>query len=211
MSIKNELQNIISGDGEVSNGKVIQTITGYLRRKKKAIQGTANEKLSKEQETEVLIEYIEAHGLWYKDFDPSKYIGEGAEQKIYEFSDPAFVLKLNDSIYYEFWEDYLNSLLIHNFFFPHLAYDLLGFIKTDAVYAVVKQSFVRSTETTNLNNVKDFLSANGFVNRKANDYYHPDFGIIIEDLHDENVITEEGALQFIDTVFFLMPGFYNKT
>ncbi|WP_396127460.1 hypothetical protein [Aurantibacillus circumpalustris] len=32
------------------------------------------------------------------------------------FSDPNFVLKLNDGIFYEFWEDYFNSLLIHNVF-----------------------------------------------------------------------------------------------
>jgi hypothetical protein len=76
--------------------------------------------------------------------------------------------------------------------------------------AVVKQSFVRSTESTDLINVKEFLSANGFINKKNNDYCHPGLGIIIEDLHDENVLTEEGALQFIDTVFFLMPSFFDK-
>jgi hypothetical protein len=76
--------------------------------------------------------------------------------------------------------------------------------------AVVKQSFVRSTESTDLINVKEFLSANGFINKKNNDYFLPGLGIIIEDLHDENVLTEEGALQFIDTVFFLMPSFFDK-
>ncbi|MBK9982070.1 MAG: hypothetical protein IPP15_06515 [Saprospiraceae bacterium] len=46
---------------------------------------------------------------------------------------------------------------------------------------------------------------NRFVNKKENDYYHPGLGIIFEDLHDENVLTEDGASQFIDTVIFLMP------
>lgn len=210
MTIKHELQSIISGNGSVRNGKIIQAITDHLRGKKKAIQATTKAKLVKEQETQILIEFVESQSLWYNDVDESKYIGEGAEQKVYEFSDSNFILKLNDSIFYELWEDYLNSLLLHNYFFPHLAYELLGFYRSEKLYAVVKQPFVRSTESTDLNNVKDFLSANGFINKKANDYFHPGLGIIIEDLHDENVLSEEGSLQFIDTVFFLMPSFFEK-
>lgn len=92
-----------------------------------------------------------------------------------------------------------------------MAYELLGFYHSDDnLCAVVKQPFVKSTEITNLNNVKEFLAENGFINKKDNDYYHPDLGIILEDLHDENVLTEEGSLQFIDTVFFLMPSFFEK-
>jgi len=211
MSVKNELQSIISGNGAVRNGKIIQTITNHLRTKKKAISGLEKAKFNKEQETQTLIEFVESQGLWYNAINDSKYIGEGAEQRIYEFSDPGFVLKLNDSIFYEFWQDYFNSLLIHNYFFPHLAYKLIGFCKTDSkLYAAVKQPFVRSTESTNLNHVKDFLSANGFLNTRNNDYYHPHLGIIIEDLHDENVLTEEGSLQFIDTVFFITPVFFDN-
>lgn len=211
MTIKHELQSIISGNGSVRNGKIIQTITDYLRGKKKTIQGTAKTKLVKEQETQVLISFIDSQGLWHKEFDQSKYIGEGAEQKVYEFTDPNFVIKLNDSVFYESWEDYFYSLLIHNYFFPHLSYELLGFQISDGkLSAIVKQPFVRSTENTDLINVKEFLSTNGFINKKNNDYFHPGLGIILEDLHDENVLTEEGALQFIDTIFFLMPSFFEN-
>ncbi|HEX5112084.1 MAG TPA: hypothetical protein VFV79_04505 [Saprospiraceae bacterium] len=211
MSLKDELQSVISGDGKVKHGEVIQTIAGYLRRKKEAISEIEKTKFLKEQEAQILIDFINARGFWYKDIDQTKFIGEGAEQKIYEFSDPQFVIKLNDSIFYQFWVDYFNSLLIHNYFFPHLAYELLGFhFYNEQLCAVVKQPFVRSTENTDLNNVREFLVTNGFINRKANDYFNPTLGIIVEDLHDENVLTEEGTLQFIDTVFFLMPSFYEK-
>jgi hypothetical protein len=211
MSIKLELQNIISGNGEVRHGNLIQTIKLYLRREKKAISGLEKTKLLKAQETKILIDYIEQKNLWFELLDENKYIGEGAEQKIYEYVDPKYVIKLNDSIFYEFWEDYFNSLLIHNFFFPHLAYELLGFYKTELnLFAVVKQPFVRYTEITNLENIKLFLLENGFINKKANDYFHPELGIIFEDLHDENVLTEEGTLQFIDTIFYLTPFFYEK-
>ncbi len=209
MSVKHELQGIISGNGSVRHGKIIQSITTFLRGKKKTIPDSEKTKLFKVQETQILIEFIETYKLWFVGVDESKYIGEGAEQKIYEFHDPGFVIKLNDGIFYEKWEDYLNNLLIHNYFFPHLAYDLLGFYKPqNELYAVVKQPFVKSTEITNLDNVRDFLSANGFINKKGNDYFHPHLGIILEDLHDENVLTSEGVLQFIDTVFFLTETFF---
>ena len=44
---------------------------------------------------------------------------------------------------------------------------------------------------------------NGFENIRNNDYCNPDLGIILEDLHDENVLTRQGVLYFIDTVFYL--------
>ena len=211
MTIKHELQNIISGNGSVRNGKIIQSIIDYLRRKKKAVSSLTEGGFLKDKETQVLTEFITDSYLWYSDIDNSKYIGEGAEQKIYEFSNPDFVLKLNDSIYYSSWVDYFNNLLLHNYFFPHLSYELLGFhIIGDKLFAVVKQPFVKATENTNLQNVKDFLTVNGFVNKKDNDYFHPDLGIILEDLHDENVLTSGGVLQFIDTVFFLTDKFYKE-
>jgi len=92
--------------------------------------------------------------------------------------------------------------------FSLIWHELLGFYKEDKLYAVVKQAFVKSTEQTDLNNIKEFLTVNGFINKKNNDYFHPQLGIILEDLHDENVLTEEGSLQFIDTVFYLMPSFF---
>jgi hypothetical protein len=211
MSLKSELQNIISGNGEVKFGKTIQTINYHLRREKKAIFGTEKAKFLKAQETKILLNYIKKNNLWFRHFDENKYVGEGAEQKIYEYTDTEYVIKLNDSIYYEFWEDYFNSLLIHNFFFSHLAYELLGFYKSGLkLFAVVKQPFVQTTEITELSNVKIFLTENGFINKRANDYYQPELGIIVEDLHDENVLTKDGTLHFIDTVFFLTKSFFNE-
>ena len=208
MFSKYELQNIISGNAKVRYGKVIQTIASFLREEKRAIQESQETEYLKEQEAKILISYINSHQLWVEYIDESKYIGEGAEQKVYEHSDPNYVFKTNDSIFYEYWIDYLHSLMLHNYFFPHLAYELIGFYKDENLYAVVKQVFVISTEPTNLENIKVFLSENGFIHKKNNDYYHPELGIILEDLHDENVLTEEGTLQFIDTIFYLTPHFY---
>ena len=59
MSLKHELQDIISGNGAVSQGEAIRAVAHYLRRKKEAVFGVEETKFLKEQETQVLIEFIE--------------------------------------------------------------------------------------------------------------------------------------------------------
>ena len=100
---------------------------------------------------------------------------------------------------------------MHNYFFPDTAYRLLGFTnENNILYAVVEQNFVTVTSTTNLALVKEFLRSNGFINNRNNDYINIELGIIIEDLHDENVLTKNEVLYFIDTVFYITDSFWNQ-
>ena len=210
--MKDELRNIISGKSKVRDGAVIQATTRYLKGSARTGEVAKEEKHYKEKETAGLKEYITQNNLWLTDINIGDYVSEGAEQKVY-LKDDKHVLKLNDGIYYNSWEDYLNNLLLHNFFFPDTAYELVGFteeVKENKLilYAVVKQPFVKATIQTDLQAVKDFLSNNGFLNTKNHDYYNPTLGIILEDLHDENVLTKDGMLLFIDTVFYIKEPFY---
>ncbi|MEB2787296.1 hypothetical protein [Algoriphagus persicinus] len=142
--------------------------------------------------------------------DFSLYVSEGAEQRVY-LKDSDHVLKLNDAIYYSCWLDYFYNLLFHNFFFPDTAYALLGFTEeNNTVFAVVKQSYVAITQPTDLKQVKIFLESNGFKNNRNHDYFNPDLGIILEDLHDENVLTRNDILYFIDTVFYATSEFWSN-
>jgi hypothetical protein len=104
----------------------------------------------------------------------------------------------------------LNNLLLNNYFFPDTAYQLLGFYKSDndVIYSLVAQNYVESNQPTDLNLVKQFLENNGFKNTKNNDYFNPNLGIILEDLHDENVLTSNDILYFIDTVFYIKPEIF---
>ena len=208
--MKYELQRIISGESQVRNGAVIQATAYYLKGSQRTSELAKESKLYKRQETEVLKDYITKNNLWVSDVAIENQVSEGAEQKVY-LKDGKTVIKLNDAIFYNSWEDYLNNLLLHNYFFPDTAYELLGFYNNqeDSIFAVIIQPFVRATDKTDLEGVKKFMHANGFINTKNNDYYNPDLGIILEDLHDENVLTENGVLQFIDTVFFIQENFYN--
>lgn len=203
-----ELHNILSGKSEVRFGAAIQTVAHYLGNGKKTSADIENEKHFKRKEAEKLKKYIDENNLWITDIDFSQYVSEGAEQKVY-LKDSETVIKLNDSIYYSCWTEYFHNLLLHNFFFPDTAYMLIGFtIDNETLFAVVSQNYVKSDAPTDLSKVKTFLRANGFENNRNNDYINHELGVILEDLHDENVLTQGDLLYFIDTVFYLTNTFW---
>ncbi len=206
--LKENLHDVISGKIQVRFGSIIQAAANYIGDGSQAGSDVERTKSYKQQEAKRLIEFISDQSLWILDIDFSKYVSEGAEQKVF-LSDADHVLKLNDGIYYSSWQDYFYNLLLHNFFFEDTAYELIGFTRdNDVLYAVVKQNFVEVTETTELHKVKAFLTDNGFENTRNHDYYNPRLGIILEDLHDENVLTADEVLYFIDTVFYTTSVFW---
>ena len=208
--LKYELHNVLSGKSQIRIGTIIQTIASYLNDGEESGTSAESEKHFKKQEAKKLEDYITKNNLWIDNIDFSQYVSEGAEQKVY-LKDSEHVLKLNDAIYYYSWKDYFYNLLLHNYFFSDTAYELLGFTKNDEVlYAVVLQNYVSITSSTDLSKVKEFLTLNGFENNRNNDYIHPELGIILEDLHDENVLTQNEILYFIDTVFYLTEKFWRK-
>jgi len=143
-----EIQYVISGKGKVRNGTAIQAVVSHLRRSESSVSENKGSKLYKKQEEEHLKSYATENNLWIFATDFKNYISEGAEQKVY-LIDGKNVIKVNDSIFYNSWQDYLHSLLLHNYFFPDTAYELMGFMEdNDVLFAVVKQPFVKETEKT---------------------------------------------------------------
>lgn len=201
--LKDELQYIIQGKSQNSQRTLIQTIAGYLRASQRASTMVKDDKHYKQEEEKSIIEFCNQNSLWADDkVNFNLFISEGAEQKVY-IKDEKTVYKLNDSIYYSSWQDYFTNLLLNNYFFPETSYTLIGFCTIDETfYALVEQPFVKANQPTNLDQVKEFMTANGFENTRNHDYFHSDLGIILEDLHDENVLTQDGILYFIDTVFY---------
>ena len=157
----------------------------------------------------VVYAWIEQEGFWYPSPNEAYYLTEGAEQKVFFPENTDYVVKLADAIFYLNWVDYFNNLLLHNALFTNTAYELIGFYRnTEKLFAGLKQPFIEAGEQTNLENVKEFLRANGFKLRKNNDYYHPFLGIILEDLHDENGLTNKEVLFFVDTVIYITEEFH---
>jgi hypothetical protein len=209
--MKYELQNLIQGKSGNSETNFIHQIAGYLRASKETSSANEGKEYTKRQEEECLIEHIRQGSLWYTGvISEHTRIGEGAEQKVYYDPEKGRVIKLNDSIFYILWLDYFNNLIIHNYFFPDTAYSFLGFrVIDDVIFAVVEQVHVVKTEDIDLNTVKKFLKENGFENTRRNDYFNQELGIILEDLHDENVISCNKIPFFVDTVFYLSDTFYS--
>ena len=206
--LKVQLHDVISGKSQVRFGTVIQAIASYLENCAETGREIKDGKLLKKQEEKRLRDYIDEQQLWKSDIDFGQYVSEGAEQRVY-LKDSEYVLKLNDSIYYSTWRDYFHNLILHNFFFPDTAYNLKGFTsENDILFAMVEQPFVSITQNTDLRKVKEFLTSNGFDNIRNNDYFNAELGIILEDLHDENVLMKNGLPYFIDTVFFLTKEFW---
>lgn len=207
---KHEIQDIISGKGEVRHGKLVQTIASHLGNGARSGPKAENEQQNRKQETKKLIAFITANSLWFEGVPFNQYVSEGAEQRVY-LKDTSTVLKLNDAIYYGTWTAYFHNLLLHNYFFPDTAYDLKGFVvENEVLYAVVQQPYIALTSYTNLTDVKSFLASNGFENTRNNDYFNAELGIILEDLHDENVLTKNQLLYFIDTVFYTTVSFWEE-
>ncbi len=205
--MKHELQNIISGKSQVKHGTTIQAAANYIRNGKKTRDLAKGSNDFKKQEESYLIDFANQNALW-REINIQDFISNGAEQLVY-LKDQKHVIKLNDAIYYTSWEDYFINLLLNNYFFPDTAYQLIGFYKNEkGFYAVVEQIFVLANNKVDLINVKEFLENSGFKNKKNNDYFHPELGIILEDLHNENVLSYDGVLKFIDTVFYITEQFY---
>ena len=202
--MRDDIQHILSGKSQVKHHHLIQTTCSYLKGSQGSSSMVKDQQQHKEEETKSLIQFAEDNKLWVENINIDLYVSEGAEQKVF-LKDGTSVLKLNDAIYYASWIDYFHNLLLNNLFFPDTAYQLLGFYKESSIlYAVVEQPFVKANEKTDLNIVKAFLENNGFINKKNHDYYNEELGLILEDLHDENVLTQDGMLYFIDTVFYII-------
>jgi len=166
-NIKDELRDIIIGNGSVGKTSQLKKIQNFLRRYAEASLRVEKQEYLKNEEEISLIAFAEQENLFYQaEILEEEFISAGAEQRVYRYDD-FHIIKLNDSIFYEYWLDYFNSLLIHNYFFQSTAYSFLGFkLVNERLFAVVKQEFIIANELTDLKIVKKFLAFNNFNNKQ---------------------------------------------
>ncbi len=162
----------------------------------------------KKEQAQLLENYSYQNNLWVTDFpSEDRFLTRGGEARVYLDRDGKNVIKINDAVYYATWLEFFNSILLHNLIFSNTSYTLVGFIKEEEVlYAVMKQAFITSDGQAELDNIKKLLSYNGFENTRRNDYFNKELGLILEDMHDENVLVRCATLFFIDTVFYTVTS-----
>jgi len=205
---RKRLENIVKGvviEGKGDNCTAVRNLLCASFRTsttvKKDFEGQS--RIKKEQ-AEFLRHHSSLNNWWAKDLpDENRFLTRGGEAKIYFAPDQRSVIKINDAIYYATWLEFFNSIIIHNLLFEETAYSFQGFTESDgSLLAVLKQPFITSDAIVDLEDVKKLLAFNGFINTKRNDYFNRDFGLILEDMHDENIIVNSNTLFFIDTVFY---------
>ncbi|MCU0389473.1 MAG: hypothetical protein MUE71_12790 [Chitinophagaceae bacterium] len=207
--IHRKLESIVQGNVIKEQADTCSTIRNFLCTRyttdttvKKDFEG--KQRIKKEQ-GQLLKNYaIETHQFFTSIPENWTYLTRGGESRVFLHDDQKHVVKLNEGIYYTTWLEYFNSLVIHNLLFPDTSYELLGLIELDnAIFAVLKQPFVISDETADLLAIREYLEFNGFSHLKRQDYFNEELGLILEDMHDENVIKKGKSLFFIDTVFYI--------
>ena len=147
-------------------------------------------------------------GLWISEHDfkqqyATRQIGAGAEQKVYLNLNGYEVIKANTGNYHGNWLEFFNRLLCHAIIFPAPKYSTIGYTTIDQTFAVlIQQQFALLTEGASRSVVECYLNKHGFTRIKNDDYYNAALGIILEDLHDENVFLLEQQILFIDPVIY---------
>lgn len=164
--------------------------------------------LIKEEQANCLIAYSKQHNLWLSSLPvKGEYFARGGEASVYLDPNNLDVIKQNDAIYYATWLEYFNSIVLHNLIFPNTAYSFVGFYcENETLFAVVQQPFIVSDRDVEIGDIKQHLEYNGFENHIRHDYRHPELGLILEDMHDENVLVNQEVLFFIDTVFYTVQS-----
>lgn len=152
--------------------------------------------------------WSQSKGLWIGEHYfirqyASRQIGAGAEQTVYLHPNGSEVIKVNTGTYHGNWLEFFNRLLCHGILFPTTKYSTIGFTSIDQTFAVIiQQQFALLTEGAPRSVVEPYLNRHGFIRTKNDDYYNPAVGIILEDLHDENVFLLGKQLLFIDPVIY---------
>jgi len=205
---RHKIENITSGaiiEGEPNHCSTIRNSLCSRFATSTTVKKDFESKAIFKEEQALLIEaYCTEHELWYKERPGEDlYLTRGGEAMVYLHPDHRHVIKLNDAIYYATWLEFFNSILLHNLIFENTSYNLLGFVKEEGtLYAALEQSFILSDAQVELDDIKKILEFNGFKNSRRNDYIHEQLGLILEDMHDENVIVNSETLFFIDSVFY---------
>lgn len=203
-----EIENIVAGvilEGRTDHCTTIRN--SFCRRYETSTVVKAkfeSNAIIKKEQAELIEAYCTEHNFWLENApDKDRYLTRGGEAMVYLANDDKHVIKLNEAVYYATWLEFLNSILLHNLIFTNTSYRLLGFTKQDdTLFAVVEQVFIIADAQAELDDIKEFLEFNEFTNIRRNDYENKRLGLILEDMHDENVVVSSETLFFIDSVFY---------
>jgi glycosyltransferase involved in cell wall biosynthesis len=139
----------------------------------------------------------------------AKWIGQGriGGQENDVYVDVGRVFKCNNLSYHLSYADFFDRLALHNLLFPGAPLRFEGLLwRTRDLFPVMSQPFVRAKRGARRSEVESFMRNLGYA-RSRNDDYQNSEGILVEDLHDENVfVDDDDNLIVIDPVIYLLQA-----
>jgi hypothetical protein len=170
----------------------------------------SSKSIDKEEQAIALGSYARKSGIWFDEIPKDwLFLAKGGESEVYLSPDNKSVYKANDAVYYATWLEFFQSLLIHNLLFPDTTYKCIGFSALNIsgeqkLVTLLQQPYVQISQNASLTDIRSYLSNNGFNHIKRQDYQLAELGLLLEDMHDENVLVKDDLLFFIDTVFYIL-------
>lgn len=153
--------------------------------------------------------WAKQRGYWRDilDLDLGEYIKSGAEADVYRQGDVVNKLKrpLNSDMTIN---DMLNSVTLHNTYFPKDRYLVKGFtenIKEGGIQIILEQDFVENSDSElEVESAEKYLQEIGFIQEENGLDFKNDEGTTVGDINSSNVIVDkEGNPRFIDPEVYL--------
>jgi hypothetical protein len=115
--------------------------------------------------------------------------------------------KRNNMFMHVNYLEFLHRMALHNYLFPEAPVKLEGFVlNQDVLMPVMSQPHVRAERGATKQEVIKYMQKLGFKHKTGVDFYNPDTGVIVEDLHDENVLVDPenpDHMYIVDPIIFL--------
>jgi hypothetical protein len=118
MSLYDELQTFLQRATDSERQNLIRTAKAVIGAGTGTNQIYSSAISERKDEEKQLVKWARQENHWIEPPDWDLYVAEGAEHKVFFMPHTQTVIKLNTGIFYEYWRNYLLSLLLHNFFFP---------------------------------------------------------------------------------------------
>jgi hypothetical protein len=164
-------------------------------------------------ETEALREFAKNSGTMESPEAVQKFTDDwnaenrtaGTEHQVL-FGDGDRVEKRFTATYNDTWKNYLYRILLHNILFKDSAIRLEGFQEVPEItqdrngqewspgfYAKISQPYARGKHVDLIKDLKPYMESLGFVSNGPMNYYHPEYGVHVSDMHPGNAYVETDA------------------
>lgn len=208
---QNETEQLSRGSEQERSGieqKDAENITRQVQESIPKTEGaqTSTREIKKEQD-KALESYAKSNGSYIEDVKETlgEKLAGGIEQDVYLNKEGDKVIKINGLSNHASWDEFWDRLNLQNTLFPNTGYELKGFTKVGGrLSAVLEQPYIEGSPVPRHELIED-LAKRGFYqihpegSLGENQFYNPELGVRLSDVHGENVIKDQdGNIRYID-------------